>query len=376
MAPDRSVRLTPEQALHERIMRAIALEMQDTPFVLKGGTALALLYGLDRHSVDLDFDCGRAKRVSIKSQVRRGLRELNVPMSAFGRGRPMWKGRRFHIHYINPANNADRLLKVELSFRTVPQANDIEIVDGIRTYKIPALFDQKMNAADGRTKARDLYDLVFLADSYGDCLSSEQILRADRFSRNNKRLADRYRRAFQDDERLRYVTTAEDRALAFRIAIVEQLHHRGHLIIEQSVSSARSIADVLALHKIWLESDGQRGSRADLGDGKFVGAVLCGMNFERADLPRADFSSADLRNANFRNANLSGAKLASADLRGADFSGADLTDISMRDCNTGPAAKGLAEALARVAKPDRSRDVRYYPVPRPAEPEREFGPSR
>ena len=92
MAPDRRVRLTPEQALHERVMREIGLEMQDTPLVLKGGTALALLYGLDRQSVDLDFDCGRAKRVSITSQVRRGLREVDVPMSGFRRGRPMWKG--------------------------------------------------------------------------------------------------------------------------------------------------------------------------------------------------------------------------------------------------------------------------------------------
>ncbi len=30
-------------------MRAVALRMQDTPYVLKGGTALALVYGLDRH---------------------------------------------------------------------------------------------------------------------------------------------------------------------------------------------------------------------------------------------------------------------------------------------------------------------------------------
>lgn len=94
------------------------------------------------------------------------------------------------------------------------------------------------------------------------------------------------------------------------------------------------------------------------------------MNFERADLRRADFSSADLRNAD-----LGGAILA-ADLRRADFSGADLTDISMRDCNAGPSSKGFAEALARVAKPERPRYVRYRPVPRRAEPEREFGPSR
>ena len=90
--PHRSLRLSPEQALHERIMREIALEMQDTPLVLKGGTALALLYGLDRHSLDLDFDCGLAKRIRIKNRVRRGLREVDVPMSAFRRGLPHVEG--------------------------------------------------------------------------------------------------------------------------------------------------------------------------------------------------------------------------------------------------------------------------------------------
>jgi uncharacterized protein YjbI with pentapeptide repeats len=288
----------------------------------------------------------------------------------------MWKGRRFHVHYINHANSERRLLKVELSSRTVPQANDIAVVDGIRTYKVPALFDQKMNAADDRTKARDLYDLGFLADSYGGQLSTEQILRADRFSRDYKRLAVRYRKAFQDDALIRGVATAEDRALAFRIATVEQMHHRGQQIIEQSLSSGRTLADTLALHKIWLQSDGQQGSRADLSDGQFVGAVLCGMNFERADLRRADFSNADLRHADFRHADLSEAVFVSADLRGADFSGADLTDISMRNCKAGPAAKGFAEALMKVAKPGRSNRVRYDPSPLRAEPEREFGPSR
>ena len=357
-------------------MRAIALEMQDTPFVLKGGTALALLCGLDRHSVDLDFDCGDAKRIAIRGRVLRGLRGIDVPMSAFRRGRPMWRGRRFHVHYIHRADNTDRLLKVELSSRTVPQASDITIVKGIRTYKIPALFDQKMNAADNRTKARDLYDLGFLADSYGGRLSTGQILRADRFSRDYKRLADRYRPAFQDDALLRGINTADDRALAFRIAIVEQMHHRGQQIIEQSVPSAPSLADTLALHNIWLASDGRQGFRADLSDGKFVGAVLCGINFERADLRRADFSGADLRNANFRNADLSGAVLDSTDLWGTDFSGADLTDISMRNCNAGPAAKGLAGALSKDAKPSRSSRLRYDPLPRRTGPGRECGPSR
>ncbi len=105
----------------------------------------------------------------------------------------MWKGLRFNVRYINLDSGRERLLKVELSHRTEPLAADVTIMDGIRTYRIPGLFDQKMNATDDRTKARDLYDLGFLAESYGASLSSEQILRADEFSRDYEGLADRFR---------------------------------------------------------------------------------------------------------------------------------------------------------------------------------------
>ena len=376
MAADRSVRLTPEQALHERVMRAVALRMQNTHFVLKGGTALALLYGLDRHSVDLDFDVGSAKRVSIKRHVRAGMQDANVPMSAFKRGRPMWRGRRYRVHYVSPDSGKNRVLTVELSSRKRPRPKDVVVVDGIRTYTITALFDQKMNAAGDRTKGRDLFDLGFLAETYGDRLSSEQILRADEFSRDHEGLAARYRRAFQDGERLGDASTADDRALAFRIAVVEQLHRRRQPIVEQAVPMARSLADDLALHRIWLESDGQQGCRADLSDRMFVGSVLCGVNLERADLRRADFTGADLRNASLRSADLSGAVFDRTDLRGADFSGADLKDLSLRSSKLGPTTKGLAEALARIAKPERPPYLPRQQAPRRAGPEREFGPFR
>lgn len=233
-----------------------------------------------------------------------------------------------------------------------------------------------MNAAGDRTKGRDLFDLGFLAESYGDRLSNEQILRADEFSRDYEGLADRYRQAFQDVELLRDVTTADDRALAFRIAIVEQLHHRRQPIVEQAVPSAQPLPDVLALHRIWLESDGRQGRRADLSDARFVGAVLCGVNFERAGLRRADFTGADLRNANLRSADLSEAVFDRTDLQGADFSGADLKGLSLRTSTLGPTTKGLAEALANVAKPDHLPYVPRQQTSRQAERERGFGPFR
>ncbi len=40
-------------------MRRIARSLQDTPLILKGGTALLLVHGLDRFSEDLDFDSNK-----------------------------------------------------------------------------------------------------------------------------------------------------------------------------------------------------------------------------------------------------------------------------------------------------------------------------
>ncbi len=375
MAAHRSIRLDPEQALHERLMRAVALRMQTTPYVLKGGTALALLYGLDRHSVDLDFD-ERGKRVSIKNHVRDGLRDKGIPMSAFIHDYDTWKGQRFKVHYINPQTGRDRLMKIELSSRSEPNPDDIVVVDGIRTYCLPALFEQKMNAASDRVKARDLFDVGFLVATHGDRLSSEQILRADRFSRDYEGLADRFRQAFGDDDLLRGITTADDRALAFRIAVIEQLHRRGRAVIEQAVHGAQPLADVLARHKIWLESDGHEGYRANFAGGDFSGAVLCNLTFEKANLRGADFRGADLRNANLRNTDLRGARFDGTDLRGADARGANITDSSFRKGTLGPTTKGFAEPAVRKAVPHRTRYVSSYEIRRRTEPERDYGPSR
>ena len=41
-----------------------------------------------------------------------------------------------------------------------------------------------MKAAEDRIKSRDLYGLGFLAETYGDSFSTEQILRAEEYSRD------------------------------------------------------------------------------------------------------------------------------------------------------------------------------------------------
>lgn len=342
--------------------------MQDTSHVLKGGTALALLYGLDRHSVDLDFDGAGAESESIETYVCGGFEDAQVEMISFRRDYDTWKGQRYKAHYLNPEDHQDCLLKVELSFRTPPRSGDVHIVAGIRTYSLRALFDQKLRAANNRTKARDLFDLGFLAETYGDEFSTEQILRADDFSRDYERVADWYRLAFHEDRYLKDLTTADDRALVLRIAVVEQLGRRGHSVQEQAVRGDSALPDMLASHRNWLESDGQKGSRADLSDRSFAGSVLCNVNFERAYLRRVNLSGADLRNANLRDTDLRDANMESTDLRGTDLSGADLTGASLDKCTLGPSTKGFVEAITDVVRPDRSRYIHHHPVSRQGEP--------
>ena len=57
-------------------MLAALGRLQATPYVFKGGSAWALVYGLDRHSTDLDFDAEGP--VAIRDFVETGLHDAGV----------------------------------------------------------------------------------------------------------------------------------------------------------------------------------------------------------------------------------------------------------------------------------------------------------
>ena len=77
------------------------------------------------------------------------------------------------------------------------------------------------------------------------------------------------------------------------------------------------LAEILAKHKLWLESDGKDGARADLARANLAGANLAG----------ADLARAYLADANLAGADLAGAYLARANLARANLAGANLADV-------------------------------------------------
>jgi len=106
--------------------------------------------------------------------------------------------------------------------------------------------------------------------------------------------------------------------------------------VAEPVSEADSIgislidlAEILDQHKIWVESGGESGIKADLCGVNLAKADLTGVNLQGAHLHRtslvgADLSMANLRGASLVRSNLQNANLLGTELRGANLMGANL----------------------------------------------------
>jgi hypothetical protein len=97
--------------------------------------------------------------------------------------------------------------------------------------------------------------------------------------------------------------------------------------------NVRSRADLEAVrtqHKLWLDTNGKSGARANLSYADLRRADLSGMDLNGADLSGADLSGADLTAANLaradlRTANMGDTNLSSTEMGGAFLSQADLS---------------------------------------------------
>lgn len=159
---------TIDQKEHIKIMQTVMKEIKNLPLALKGGTALLLCYDLDRFSEDLDLD-GR-KKVNIQSKIKSVFErttlnhEIRMPKNTE-------TVQRLNIYY--ETATLKRKLKIETSYRDGFSNEDIVEINGIKTYKISKLIEQKVSALKNRTTARDLYDVNFLISKYAEHFSSD-----------------------------------------------------------------------------------------------------------------------------------------------------------------------------------------------------------
>ena len=88
-------------------------------------------------------------------------------------------------------------------------------------------------------------------------------------------------------------------------------------------------AVILDQHRIWVESGGEAGTKADLCGANLENADLTGANLQGAFLQRANLRGADLSMANLRHASLVQADLCNANLLGAELRGANLMGATL-----------------------------------------------
>ena len=96
---------------------------------------------------------------------------------------------------------------------------------------------------------------------------------------------------------------------------------------------ASELKEILDQHRLWIQSNGAEGQRANLGYADFTGANLIGANLMNASLSGADLRYANLSGADLGGANLEGANLWGADLNGASLHSANLVNANLTRAN-------------------------------------------
>jgi uncharacterized protein YjbI with pentapeptide repeats len=93
--------------------------------------------------------------------------------------------------------------------------------------------------------------------------------------------------------------------------------------------SVLELAEILDQHRIWVETAGESGNKADLCGVNLAKADLTGVNLQGAQLQRANLAGADLSMANLRGANLIQSDLRDTNLLGAELRGANLMGANL-----------------------------------------------
>ena len=191
--------LTEIEKDHKLLMRNIVRSLADTPYVLKGGTALMFGYDLDRFSEDLDFDS--IKKLNLETKIKENL-PSGFEIVEITKPKDTNTVQRYKVTYITP--NGTRRLKIETSYRKKDiSKEDYSLIDSMQIYNIEFLLDNKLKAAyDGdtpRTTARDLYDIYFIVNNFENIITPTFMDRLKEFVSDEDALLERFEDAYNED---------------------------------------------------------------------------------------------------------------------------------------------------------------------------------
>lgn len=164
------------QIKHDELIKTFMnfMNKQTDQFILKGGTALYLCYGLTRFSEDIDLDA--RSNINLFNIIDRFCDQYQLDYRI---GKDTNSVKRAFLHYNNSSDDMydQKPLKVECSYRVKHFIDDntLKKINGIVTYDIHELLSQKRRAYNNRVRIRDLYDLCFIYENYKEQLSLQEL---------------------------------------------------------------------------------------------------------------------------------------------------------------------------------------------------------
>ena len=147
---------------HAKVMYDCLNFVKGKGYILKGGTALMLFHNLGRFSEDLDFDVRSTRGITPILRKYCELRGFTLAVKKDTADRY-----RAHVHY---AEGCYFKFEVSLATYDISKAQNF---NGILVYSVPYIADMKLETLKGRSKIRDIYDIMGIYYKYG--LTQKQI---------------------------------------------------------------------------------------------------------------------------------------------------------------------------------------------------------
>ncbi len=140
-------------------------------FVLKGGTALFIYYGLDRFSEDIDLD-SFSDTINIYNKIKDNKWSINLKKNTDVVYRVM-------LDYGDKNNFGNYPLKIEVSSRNKNLLKSKSLkysnIDGVNVYNLDEILKMKLIAFGNRDKIRDFYDISFFLEKNPEYFSNEML---------------------------------------------------------------------------------------------------------------------------------------------------------------------------------------------------------
>ena len=158
--------------IHKVLIKTIVKALADKRLVLKGGSALMLAYNLDRYSEDIDYDSNT--KINLVPHLNKIMNNQHRMDYKIITKKHTDKANRFDIKY-STERAEDVTLKIETKNNCHIPTTAFHSKPGFKVYTINRICEGKLHAASERIKARDFYDLGFIARNYKQKLTEQNL---------------------------------------------------------------------------------------------------------------------------------------------------------------------------------------------------------